>query len=436
MIDLINSVPTPYKVLLTCLLFPIIAFGIYFSVYDSGFTGKVFSIVSSNPEFIVMVAFSAMVIAFNKVKFKKEYSTVEGITHGLAMVLAMLVMYMVFFTAGTGLKDDSIFNGRVVSATYMEPWTEIVTTTSCDSKGVCHTSTHHVRHSPEWSLRTSNSEDGNISISNNEYTNISRKFGNNVEVKLHHSNQTIASKALGEGDEWVTKANNILLPSSISHDVINYIKASKSTVLRKQFEETPAWVKKRLHPYQIVHSEGFGPIAFTHIIDSTGKVNEATIKDADKILDEALAKFGGVRKINVVVYLVDHETNRGFIKYLESAWGAFNKNDLIVVVALDEKGKPMWSENQAMTKHTLFGVEIEDKILRKSKNIQDVANIIANQIKIPSGRENGFLLTSMEEYSYLMGNIDIPLSYSIVGIFLASLFNLLLSFIMIRYVDT
>jgi len=393
-----------------------------FSFYDVSYIQDLTSIILSNYIFLSFILLSITVAFINFLLYKKEVLILELVLQIFATIILIFLIFFVFFT-NSSLKDTSIFNGFVTKVTYEEPWTEEYQVEVCSGSGdnrSCHYETRTRRHSASYYITTSNNE--RVSINSNRFNNFQNLYHNKYEIQLHRSNQTLSSKMRGEGDKWVIHPTNTF-PTSVEHNVVNYIKISNGTLLNRGIDNT-----KPVLSYPTVTDKGYGKIYMDRVLKSSNlSLNTSKFNNDLNLL---LAEYGKSREVNLIIYFTSNYPS-SFPKQVEKKWGAWKKNDVVIFIDIKPTENNLINRVyvEAFTKHSLFKIELRDKIYSlKNLDLNKLSSIIKEQISISPSASNGFKRTSMEEYKYLINEINISWYWWLIFIAFSLIVNLGISY--------
>lgn len=303
----------------------------------------------------------------------------------------------------TGLKDTEILSGYITSAEYQEPWTERVRHVyyTYSKVGKTTISTPHYYYTndyrgPKWYKESSFGD--TVGISQLEYDMYVKSFNNCKVTSTSHINQV----SVGDGKTWstyfndlnVSKIPNNIFPYYRYHNYENLIKASNSLLK----------VKKQLKNYP---TQTY-PIAERNVLSDTKIVSAAAISRYNDLLSKFNAKYGSIKEMRAVIYFTDKPQD--FIYSVKAAWTMGKKNDIDMIIGLDSSGNVVWSEVITYTKKEIFKTKLKSFILYDFKlkdvdsNINTITDIIIDKYK----------RTSMEEYKYLINDINVPIKVHII----------------------
>jgi hypothetical protein len=359
------------------------------------------------------------VVALYLVIAHKEYVLKEfGVQVGVTFVYLSAVFYFLFNTM-TDLKDTEYWNGNVKEFVYFEEWTEEEEYTEsydCGKSERCtKTIKRDVYHPPQYKILTSNDE--SISISKKEYKDAKYKFG---DKKKYISRPNQVSK--GDGEKYICKPN-ILIPTTVEHEYINYVTAAKSNVIHTKVSPQDIAIMEKeakLSTYPKLYTDKYGTTKLFRVIDDTNLSNKKVLT---KELDMFSAINGKRKQVNPIIYITNQD--RTFKAYLEAYWNKGKKNDVTLILGVDKKGKVLWSDVIAWTNNTDFIVDCQNSF--KGMNVSKEAKKITQKLAelIVSGYER----KPMKEFEYLKENITIEWYWQLLVV----LGNIVLSFFITRY---
>ena len=337
----------------------------------------------------------ALYLAFtHKEYIWKEFGIQVGVT-----LFYVSAIYVLLFSVTTDLIDKEYWNGKAVSFTYYEEWKEKVTYTesySCGSsknpRTCTRTKTRIDYHSPYWEILTSNNE--KIKIKRRNYLNASSEFGHK-EVDLYRSNQV----SWGDGDKWVSYPNK-LIPTSVAHSYENYVAAAKSNVIHTKVPQVDIDIlvkKGKLREYPVLYRSDYGATRLNRFIDTTGLAKVSYLEE----LNTMSVNIGNIKQANPMIYLTKED--RSLKDALEQYWSKGKKNDITLILSLDETGNILWSDVITFTNNTDFKVDMQNDF--KSLNINKDRKIILK--KFNDNIIKSYIRKPMKEFEYLKENITL-----------------------------
>lgn len=379
---------------------------------DGGYGGKLLLVVRSNVGFWVMLTVSVAFGIYRKVTNPDRFHWHELPVQLAVSLVVLLLLSCMFFSTSANLTDTEIWNGHVTGAEYYEEWTEKVTDRYCPGHGSgenrrtcggCKTRTRRVYHAPYWDVHTTVSS---LSVDAQTYRNVVNHFGNERKVDLFRSDQV----SHGDGDKFETTFNpsqvERLIPASDSRSFVNYLQASESV---KKIRGHGQLFPELIRPYPQVYTGRFGHLEIDRVIDAGVGLPATWKRTVDRVLEEALVQLGHRKQVNVIVYAAK-TADQTFAYALDQAWNKGKKNDVIVVLGLDQFPKVSFAHVMAWTKVEQFPINLRNRIL-ELPDLRDgkaLASAIVEEISKPSS-QGGFERTPMSDLEYLIADIELPM---------------------------
>ncbi len=337
----------------------------------------------------------------------KEFGIQTGVT-----AVYVSIMYTLLFSVTTDLIDKEYWSGKVSSFTYFEEWKEKVTYTesySCGSsknpRTCTRTKTRIDYHSPYYEILTSNAE--KISIKRRDYLNASSRFGHK-EVDLYRANQV----SWGDGDKYVSYPSTII-PTSVAHSYENYVAAAKGNVIHTKVPQKiiDILVKKgKLREYPILYRSSYGSTRLNRFIDTTGLTKVSYLEKLNSIS----VNIGDKKQANPIIYLTKED--RSFKDALEQYWSKGKKNDITLILGLDDSGNIVWSDTITFTNNTDFIVDLQNDY--KDLNINTDRDILLGNFN--TSIMKSYIRKPMKQFEYLKENITLEWYWQLL-IFLGNL---------------
>jgi len=359
---------------------------------------SLFEIVFANFGFyfnLLLPVASALYLAMTH----KEYIWKEfGIQAGATFVFVVLI-YSLLFSTTTDLIDNEYWSAKVSKFEYYEEWKEEVTYTesySCGSsknpKTCTRTKTRIDYHPPYWQITTSNDE--TVRITKSEYRSASKQFGHK-EVNISRYNQV----SWDDGDKYVS-VPNIVIPTAVSHTYENLVKAVKSNVVHTKVPQSDidlALKAGTLRDYPTRYKDKFGAPKLNRFIDVTGVVKSDYINP----LNDMSIAIGQVKQGNPIIYVVNEP--RSFTDVISQHWAKGKKNDITLVVGVDDSGVVVWSDVITYTNNTDFIVDMQNDFigLDMNKDSTKILEIYKKHV------HNQYVRKPMKEFAYLKDNITL-----------------------------
>lgn len=344
----------------------------------------------------------------------REYVLKEfGIQVGATLVFVTAI-YVLLFGTTTDLWDTNYYNGKIKSSSYYEEWKERVTYTESYSCGTSksprtctRTKTRIDYHSPYWEIRTNLGE--TISITRSDYLKTKREFGTSM-VRLHRSNQV----SFGDGDKYVSKPTRAI-PTSVGHTYENVVRAANGNVIHvKVPKESVALLVKsgKVREYPELYRGAYGETLLNRYIDTTGKTKSSSAYL--KLLNNTALVVGRTKQANPIFYVTTED--RSITDAISQHWSMGKKNDVTLIMGIDDNGTIQWSDSICFTNISDFEVDMENKF--KGMNINaDQAKIVATYTNLVNAE---FVRKPMEEFNYLKENITLEWYWQLL-IFLLNL---------------
>lgn len=281
--------------------------------------------------------------------------------------------------------------GWATAAVEYEEWDEWITSTctreipdGVDINGKPKTKTeeydcsYREYHPPYWEVHTSNSDI--ISISKEEFYNLTHKFGNITKIDMHRDYYTI------DGDKNVTYWNNLdktLQPVFTTNTYRNKVKASHSA-----FEYITIRNHKHLYDYPRLHNYLYDPA----ILGS-----DKQLLEADKLLQFYNAKYGRSKQVRIWILLF-RNTPRTTGYEQESYWKGGEKNEIVVCIGINPNGQWChvfcWSPDGNST-NDIMKIKIRDYVENNDWDLIKTTNYITTEVT------NKFVRKPFIEFEYL-----------------------------------
>lgn len=340
-----------------------------------------------------------------------EYSLKE---FAIQCSITTIILIAMFFV-GYGVSDvytKSYKTTNIQKFIYEEEWTERVTYTESYKcgKSTCYTTkTRYDYHPDNYYIK---SDFGIQSISRLDYTKASKEFG---EIKT--SNTHFDQSSFGDGRTFVSIPNRQIVHSDYESEV-NYIYASKTNIIKSsEFKDLEKQYESELQKYpELVKDKSqYGNYNFNRVINR----HLIDVNTANKLqlgLEQLSINFQG----NPMIYLTS-STNRDFAYVVKGFYADANFNDAMIVIGTDGT-KILWTEPVSVSKSAEFKVYSTNL----TDNFEDLISKYSDVLKTHWKKPN------LEDYKYLANDIDLPLWYELVIIFL----NIVCSAISFRYMLT
>lgn len=248
--------------------------------------------------------------------------------------------------------DTEYWTGAVVSAEYLEPWTEMYTETytETDSNGNVRTKTRTVikHHSAEWHVTDNNR--CCQSISRDEFENLCRHFGERKFESRFHLHQI----SIGDGNAYTTHWNSDdakLIPLTTSHSYQNKVSASNA------IRSYPP-VKDKTNLVEYPKHVGLGSPSI--LGDSSG------MEAANDRLSFWNAKLGPAKQCRMWLIVYRNKPLDAALTQ-EAYWKGGNKNELVVCVGLNDANDVEWAHSFSWSKSEEVMVRLKQKAIASGK---------------------------------------------------------------------
>lgn len=194
---------------------------------------------------------------------------------------------------------------------------------------------------------------------------------------------------------------------------VNYIKASNHSLFKRKTTENKNIPKYPLDIYDIYHVDR---LVQTHKFKLNAKeINEKLMKINSII--------GPKSQANLIVVLTKNDED--FFYELISQWDGGKKNDIIVVLGLNDDLNINWAKSHALTDNSLFLIKLDSE-LKNTKFSNESLHLMQKQIL------EGFKRKPMKDFEYLKNSIKpTNLQFTIAVIF-GIIFSMTTTFIFHR----
>lgn len=195
-------------------------------------------------------------------------------------------------------------------------------------------------------------------------------------------------QGLREPPRWT--AVQIGEPTAVTHSYVNYIKAAPDSLFRQQ-----GLVEK----YANQLSEYPQNVYDYYRLDRLVLANGATVanpKEWNDKLSEINGTLGARKQVNIAVVITKNQPEEYFYA-LQQSWMGGKKNDVVLVMSVDEAGKIQWAEVMAWTVDKMVEVTVKDSVLK-------VGTVVAAQPIIEALAFNVgeyYNRKSMKDFEYL-----------------------------------
>lgn len=334
---------------------------------------------------LFIIPFIAISISF--FVFKKKVTWKEFLIQVLAQVIIVLSSSYLMFKSS--VTDTEIWSGSVTdkkrervscehsySCNCRESCSGSGSNRSCTT--ICDTCYEHI-YDIDWNI----------------YSNIGSFTINRID-----------RRGLSEPKRWsIVKIGD---PVSRAMPYTNYIKGAKNSLFQKQglmenFPNLPNYPSQIYDYYKINRL----------ITDGNFNIDK---KEWNNKLMQINSVIGPMKEANLIIVLTD-TNNLDYFYALEQKWLGGKKNDIIVVMSVNEENKFNWIKTMALTQSQIFQVTLENSL--RDFNTLDISILdkIKNQIKTNYQRK------PMKDFEYLKASIKPTMKQLIIslicGLFLA-----------------
>lgn len=202
---------------------------------------------------------------------------------------------------------------------------------------------------------------------------------------------TVDRQGLIEPPRWTKVV--IGEPVAVSHGYTNYIKGSPDTLFRHQgltdkYEKSLPGYPGGIYDYY----------RLDRLVSVGLTLDDAKLWNAD--LSELNATLGAAKQVNAVVVVVKNAPAEYFYA-LEQSWIGGKKNDVVLVISVDDQLKMQWVEVMAWTDNKLFQVELRDEVYGNGQTLNrtSVIKSLTHYISTAYKRK------PMKDFEYLSGLI-------------------------------
>lgn len=350
--------------------------------------------------FLVLLAVPLLVAAagffFSKgLVTKKELAVQVGAQVVVAGVAAILVHY-------SSVHDTEVWNGRVTKKVRDE--------VSCSHSYQCHC--HEVCSGSGKKRTCSNECDTCYEHSYDVDWNVFTSNGEEVQI------DRIDRRGIDEPPRWTSIA--VGDPTTIEHGYTNYIKASPGTLFRHQglTEKFAVSIPKYPEVYDYYRMNRI-------ILVGGAKVPEFKLwNDQLAVLN---SEVGSPKQANVMVVLAKGLPQEYFYA-LEESWIGGKKNDIILVVGVDDQLTPEWATVMCWTTQELFKVKLRDAVMAEGTLTVDklMADLKANVVQY-------YVRKPMADFEYLEASIAPTTTQWAVSLIVSLIIQIILTIVCIKY---
>ena len=297
---------------------------------------------------------------------------------------------------------------------YEESWTEKVTyqeSYSCgkDGKNVCYRTKVRYDYHPDYYYYVTNDFVDTKTITKTQYLNAKKDFGE-ILTKRTQVNQS----SYGDGKIYDVIPNENIVHGKFESG-LNYIYASKTNIIKStKLKDLEKKYKSELKEYPNFYSEDkYGNMNYSRIINEH-LISESLRNKLEKDLEQLSIDLD----TNPMIYLTTSPI-RDFAYVVKGFYKDMYFNDAMLIIGVGPNDSINWIEPISLSKSADFKVHNIDL----TNNFEDLI------VKFKDNINKYWIKPNLEDYSYLAGDINIPLWYEILIV----LFNIVGSFFVFRY---
>lgn len=199
----------------------------------------------------------------------------------------------------------------------------------------------------------------------------------------------VDSQGRYEPDRWsIVKAGD---PATFPHTYTNYVKGAPESLFNHALAEGK--FKDKLPEYPEFYDYQYSD----RVIAAGAKV--PNLKEWNHELAMALRTLGASKQANIVIVMTSHDPK--FADALRSEWIGGKKNDVVVVIGVNQYPRIEWVKVFSWSKFDIINVATRSDLLAsKVLSPQQTIGIIAKSI------EKNYVRRPMEEFKYLEDEIE------------------------------
>lgn len=308
---------------------------------------------------------------------------------GISLVISILSVIIVY---NQNIQHTEIINGIVTKKERVKVSCkhsyECYCYTICDSKGNCsrYCQTCY-EHPHDFEYRV--------------YDNTGKIFYiNTIDRQGVNTPERFNKVIIGEPTSWKTTYKN-------------YIKASKGNLFKKQGIDTTKYQIPK-YPQNI-----YDYYKYNRVISQN--INIKDISQYQEKLSKINGKLGPIKECNIIVVLIKNQPF-DYFNSLEQSWIGGHKNDIIVVINVDNDNKINWTNILCLSDDNIFEVKLRDEIL----SIQDLdLDKIFEKIEVTTTKY--YKRKSMKNFEYLKSSITPTGTQLLISIIINSILCLILT---------
>ena len=367
-----------------------------------------FNIIISNFSFWLIIIAPISVALYFFITNKELVLKELGIIILANIVFASLVFSIAF--SQLDLIDTEYINTKAKYFEKYEEWTEEVRYTesydcgsSKEPKTCYREKTRHDYHPEYFQLVTENNKE--LRISSQEFYNAAERF-NKTKINIYRPDKV----SWNDGDKFVSTPN-IDIPTSYTNSYTNYVTAAKDNVINSQLQDDD--IKHiKVPEYPKLKSKEYGQMNPNRFLSD---LNISYNKELNLLAME-LGKSKQCNPIIITTY-----NDRSYKDIVQHKWKGGKKNDITLILGLDNNNTIVWSDVITYTNNSDFIVNAQNDF--KGTNINDISTVIN---KFKNNIVNNYTRKPMEEFEYLTENISLDILVQVLIILLSLALNLFL----------
>lgn len=286
------------------------------------------------------------------------------------VVQALLAVSVAAIVSCQNESDIEVWNGSVASK--KQTWVSCSHSYSCNCRQECSGSGKDQRCSQKCDTcyEHSNDWDWDVYTTNREVVTIAR-----VDRQGAFTPPRWTAVVIGE-------------PTAVEHSYRNYIKAAPDTLFRHQGLKAKYQGRLPAYPGRV-----YDYYRLDRVVTVGVSLPDAAEWSAE--LTQINAELGRARQANMIIVLVRNMPGEYYYA-LEEAWIGGKKNDVVLVVSVDDAMKPQWAEVMAWTTRSIFKVKLRDDIMD-----EPVLDRKAAMAALRTNVSTYFQRKPMKEFEYL-----------------------------------
>jgi hypothetical protein len=127
-----------------------------------------------------------------------------------------------------------------------------------------------------------------------------------------------------------------------------------------------------------------------------------SVQDADKWnsdLMELNADLGSKKQVNILTVVTKNQPEEYYYA-LEQEWIGGKKNDVVLVISVDDSNQILWTNTMAWTDNKIFQVALRDSVMAtKILNREQIMGVLRTNV------ETNFVRKPMKDFEYLSRTI-------------------------------